>query len=126
MNGEAAAASHENGLIGRFLGDRRDALRKRFMLKEAEMPPVSIAAFSDPNDLLSYSLCKSDMDRLKGVEVADIWVRNAINFVVYANPMSAHQDYWKNKEVIKLLVGDGEDGEQMCGARTNGSSQGAE
>lgn len=121
---EDAAAVPENGLIGRFLRDRSDVLSKDLMLKAVAMPPVSIAAFSDPNDLLSYSLCKSGMDRLKDAAVADIWVSNAINFGLFANPMSAHQDYWKNKKVIELLVGEGEDGEQMCGAKASGSSQG--
>lgn len=99
-------------------------MNKRFGLKAAAMPPVSIAAFSDPNDLLSYSLCRADMGRLEGVEVADIWVRNAFNFGVFANPLSAHQDYWRNEKVIELLVGKGEVGEQMCGEKASGSGQG--
>lgn len=55
------------------------------------------------------------MDRLKDVEVADVWVRNAFDFGIYANPMSAHQDYWENDDVVKLLVGGKEEGKKKCG-----------
>jgi len=29
--------------------------------------------------------------------------------------MSAHQDYWVNKDVIELLVGGDEEGKKKCG-----------
>lgn len=111
INGEAAAVQG-SGLIGRFLQDRSDALGKVHMLKKMEKTPFSIAAFSDPNDLLSYSLRTSGMIKRPDVEVADIWVRNAFDFGVFANPMSAHQDYWENKDVIELLVGGKEEGKK--------------
>lgn len=111
INGEAVAVQG-SGLIGRFLQDRSDALDKVPMLKKMEKTPFSIAAFSDPNDLLSYSLRTSGMIKRPDVEVADVWVRNAINFVVFANPNAAHQDYWKNNDVIELLVGGKEEGKK--------------
>lgn len=113
ISGDATAP--ETGLIGRFRQDRIKALNKVFVLQATMMPPVSIAAFSDPNDLLSYSLCKSDMVRLDDVEVADVWVKNAINFGLFANPLSAHQDYWVNKDVIELLVAGVKEGKKKCG-----------
>jgi hypothetical protein len=112
------APAMQTDSIGRFLEERRNAFPRMKTLnyiKGAEIPPVHIAAFSDPNDLLSYSLCKSGMSRLEGVEMADIWVKNAFNFVVFAWPMKAHQGYLTNDEVIKLLVGGDVIGKQACG-----------
>lgn len=93
------------------------------MAEGKKLPPVSIAAFSDPNDILSYSLCHSNMPELGDANVADVWVKNAINFGLFANPMSAHQGYWKNEGVINLLVGEVVSGEQKCGAAANGHNQ---
>lgn len=115
ITGEAAVPV--GGLIGRFHQDRKESLKKVFGMKAIAVPPVSIAAFSDPNDLLSYSLCKAGMDRLDDVQVADIWVSNAINFGLFANPLSAHRGYWESKEAFDLLVvGKVEDIKRTCGA----------
>lgn len=117
ITGETAAQG--GGLIGRFLKDRGDVLDKEFMLKKIEKTPFSIAAFSDPNDLLSYSLRTSGMIKRPDVEVADIWVGNAINFGLFANPLSAHKGYWESKDVFDLLVGKGEDSKQPHGANAS-------
>lgn len=105
--------------IARFLQDRRGAIKKQesleFMAQKVPQPPLSIAAFSDPNDLLSYSLCHSGMRRLEDVELSDIWVSNAPNLYLFADPAAAHQGYWTNKDVIKLLIGGKEEGRQTCG-----------
>lgn len=115
-----ASATQASSLISRFMDDRRNAFPRMKALnlfaEEQEPPPVSIAAFSDPNDLLSYSLRTSGMINSPNVDVADIWVGNAINFGVFANPMSAHQDYWVNKDVIELLIDGAEEGKNKCGA----------
>lgn len=113
MIGESAAPVR--GLVGRFLQERSGAPDKMQMLKATDKTPVSIAAFSDPNDLLSYSLYRAGMDRLEDVQVADIWVRNAINFGVFANPLSAHQDYWTNPDVINLLIDGKTESQRACG-----------
>lgn len=100
--------------LGRFLRDRKPAKVVSQGIGVNQNLPISIAAFSDPNDILSYSLCRSNMPELHDVDnVADVWIRNTPNLILIANPLKAHNGYWGD-DVIKLLTGNNVVGKQLC------------
>jgi len=73
---------------------------------------IDIIAFSDPNDILSYSITKEFMDRYLdsrlcvdttniNINVADV---TGVFGIDYANPMDAHNGYTTDERVIALIV----------------------
>jgi hypothetical protein len=69
-----------------------------------EEPPMNVVAFSDPNDLLSYTLKDSGCDQLKYYQTIDVLVSNAPAwFGLLEFPLTAHTGYWINKEVHKII-----------------------
>lgn len=70
-------------------------------------PLAQIVAWSDPNDLLTWYLGE-DFERWQaadGVKVANRRVKNARHwFWIVEGPTSAHDDYAKNREVIRELL----------------------
>lgn len=99
-------------------GDISDVLRllpqlgKRdfsdFSFSSALPKPRKLVAFSDPNDVLSYSLYPEDYDE---IEVINVEVDNATSwFGLIDNPVAAHTGYKTNKSVIKhIFCGYGRD-----------------
>jgi hypothetical protein len=86
----------------------------RHLITRRKTPePLQLVAFSDPNDLLSYTI-PADWKTLLGVETTgddrsvsfiNVLVRNhAINIGVFVNPLDAHVGYWNNPFVWKLIA----------------------
>lgn len=66
-------------------------------------PPLRIAAFSDPNDLLSYTLVPAAA-LPEGIVVADIVVENDWRWLgVFENPYAAHTTY-KDKCLVNNVI----------------------
>lgn len=73
---------------------------------------LSLVAFTDPNDLLSYRLMHTRY--VEGVEVADVLVSNdSTLFGLLELPNNAHTDYRKNKDVTRLIAC-GSLGSKLC------------
>lgn len=69
-------------------------------------PPITIVAFTDPNDLLSYRLAPESLSSGPLVEVVNVITSNDGALLGYVeNPMSAHTGYRTNPDVLKLLFG---------------------
>ena len=73
----------------------------------ATEPTLSLVAFTDPNDLLSYRLLTND----PAVVGANTRVVNVITsndysyFGLVENPLNAHEGYDLNKDALRLLLG---------------------
>ncbi len=81
---------------------------ERFMAK------LSIIAFSDPNDLLSYALPVGYEDKYLDSRLSPEVVNVSVNIVdaidlfgmgEFVNPMAAHDSYEDDERVIGLMVG---------------------
>lgn len=72
---------------------------------QAGRPLLPIVAFSDPNDLLSFTT-RPFLEQLPASEhyrAIDVVVRNAWTLLVFANPLTAHTGYLDNPQVLKIL-----------------------
>ncbi len=89
----------------------QDALQRFLELRRRQpgprregLPQLTVVAFSDPNDLLSYRLLPA---RYAGpdVAVADVLVSNDTTWLgLVENPVSAHMGYLANPDVGELIV----------------------
>jgi hypothetical protein len=60
---------------------------------------IEVIAFSDPSDLLTWRVPK-----LRDVDVVNLYVQNALHlFWVFESPTKAHDNYAKNKDVIRVM-----------------------
>ncbi|MYN08493.1 hypothetical protein [Pseudoduganella aquatica] len=74
---------------------------------------LTLVAFTDPNDLLSYTLLKEKYER-PGVAVHNVLVSNARSwFGALENPVDAHVRYLDNPDVGRLIAC-GEPKSQLC------------
>ena len=72
-----------------------------------QIPPLKIMAVTDPNDLLSYPLRRSDLvtGDQDSIDFGNIFICNAPAFLGWiANPLDAHEDYFNNPKLVKLLL----------------------
>ena len=71
----------------------------------AGRPPLPIVAFSDPNDLLSFSTRPylAQLESNEHYQPVDVLVRNAWSLGLFANPVTAHTGYLDNPKVLKVL-----------------------
>lgn len=77
-------------------------LRQRRTLAAA--PPLTLVAFTDPNDLLSYTL-PPERYAGQGVTVYNILVSNAPTYLgLLERPDTAHLDYLANPDVGRLIA----------------------
>jgi hypothetical protein len=77
--------------------------KRELYLKEraSVIPGPEIIAWSDPNDLLSW-----EVPKIEGVHVVNILVHNS-GFKIppfLESPTSAHANYAKNREVLRLIL----------------------
>lgn len=81
------------------------SVRPASMFKlNAETPSLTVVAFTDPNDLLSYRLLPSRYAS-KDVAVADVLVSNEKTyFGLVERPDTAHTEYMANKEVAAAIA----------------------
>jgi hypothetical protein len=84
----------------------RDKQRRDPQLSLAE-PKLSLVAFTDPNDLLSYRLLPNDPAVVgSATRVVNVITSNADTyFGQVGNPLTAHEGYDLNKDVLRLLFG---------------------
>jgi hypothetical protein len=72
--------------------------------EETPLLNITVIAFTDPNDLLSYRLMPSRYDR-GNVKIADIIVSNASTyFGLFENPLDAHMGYRDNTDVAAIIA----------------------
>jgi hypothetical protein len=73
----------------------------------ATEPKLSLVAFTDPNDLLSYRLLTDDAAVVgANTKVVNVITSNdATYFGEVENPLTAHEGYDLNKDVLRLLFG---------------------
>ncbi|KQV90872.1 hypothetical protein ASD15_02060 [Massilia sp. Root351] len=70
----------------------------------AAIAGLTLLAFTDPNDLLSYTLLKEKYER-PGVAVHNVLVSNARTwFGAFENPVDAHVRYLDNPDVARLIT----------------------
>ncbi|MGA2779359.1 MAG: hypothetical protein ABSF94_17525 [Steroidobacteraceae bacterium] len=69
--------------------------------------PLSLVAFSDPNDLLSYRIPPNDTAIVgNGTTVVNVITSNADSYFGYVeNPYPAHTAYNQNPDAVRLLFG---------------------
>jgi|SRR5271166_2006177 len=88
--------------------------RKRYRGKHAAgnalssiEPPLSLVAFTDPNDLLSYRLPPDDTAIIGAdTSVVNVITSNADSYFGYVeNPYPAHTAYSQNADALRLLFG---------------------
>jgi hypothetical protein len=86
--------------LQRFLALRRSQAERR----GAPLQRLSVVAFSDPNDLLSYRLLPARY-AAADVAVTDVLVSNARTWLgSIENPVAAHLDYLMNPDVGELIA----------------------
>jgi hypothetical protein len=73
-------------------------LKKWRTLRQAK--PAQVIAWSDPSDLLSWYV-----PPIEGLVIDNLYVRNSWWHWLFANPSSAHDNYDKNKTVLKIMLG---------------------
>src|SRR5438093_12525098 len=84
--------------LQKFLITRRKALQQRGRPVE-ERPTVKVIAVTDPNDLLSYPLRRTDLitDPSDDIQFGNLFICNAPAFLHWvANPVKAHEGYFDN------------------------------
>lgn len=87
--------------------------RRRAGMAATALPGLTLVAFTDPNDLLSYTLQKEKYER-KGVVVHNVLVSNARTwFGAFENPLDAHVRYLDNPHVGRLIAC-GEPKSELC------------
>jgi hypothetical protein len=102
-------ADRQPGLAVRAV--RKDALQDFLTLRRGiartlvrEPAPLTLVAFTDPNDLLSYRL-QATRYAGAGVKVADVLVSNRSTlFGLIEDPYGAHLGYRDNPDVARLIV----------------------
>ena len=70
-------------------------------------PFLHIIAVTDPNDLLSYPLQRGDLvfNSTHQIEFGNVLICNAPALLRWvANPIKAHEGYFDNPRLIKLLI----------------------
>jgi hypothetical protein len=73
-------------------------LKKWKTLRQAK--PAQVIAWSDPSDLLSWYV-----PAIEGLVIDNLYVRNTWWHWLFANPSSAHDNYDKNKTVLRIMLG---------------------
>jgi hypothetical protein len=70
----------------------------------AKEPKLTIAAFTDPNDILAYTLKGSTLDEFEVIQAVDVVVSNGYGyFRLIDRPMFAHDGYHCNVQVRDIV-----------------------
>jgi hypothetical protein len=101
--GGAAAA---RPTTGRTTGDVFDLLAGLHRQAPSGTPPLTLVAFSDPNDLLSYRIVPRHLGRVsKDVRVVNVVVSNDTTYFNYVErPDNAHCGYSGNPHVLGMVA----------------------
>jgi hypothetical protein len=90
-----------------FSADLANWAAKRAALQNVPGPLAHVAggmqqivAWSDPNDLLSWQL-----PDIQGINIVNPYPKNSLHWLwLFENPLTAHDNYAKNKDVIRALL----------------------
>lgn len=96
----------ENNIVAKNNIKRTDSLSQFLDLLPEPLiaSPLTVVAFTDPNDLLSYRLLPSLYNRAK-IAIANILVSNSNTyFDLLENPYTAHTTYLDNDDVSQAIV----------------------
>jgi hypothetical protein len=90
-------------------------LRARRAGPREQRPTLSIVSFNDTNDLLTWHLPAWYADTVRnqgyGVEIADVFVRNSVRWLLLLeSPSSAHDGYFQNMGVWEAMFCGAKDG----------------
>lgn len=100
----AGAAQREaGGALSRQMMNWKTLRRKFGETTAANEPaarPPQVVAWSDPSDLLSWHVPEMD-----GLVIANLRVRNSWWHWLLADPLSAHDGYAGNKDVLRIMLG---------------------
>lgn len=80
--------------------DLRRKFKQRVSPAEAAPQLPEIFAWSDPSDMLTYHV-----PPIANIKVDNLYVRNTWWHWLFADPSTAHGNYAKNKEVLKVMMG---------------------
>lgn len=86
---------------------RKVIQRKRTLVQRSafRQNTLTLVAFTDPNDLLSYRLLPSQYENEGGVSIADVLVSNQPTYIgALEMPDTAHKTYLSNSDVISLIT----------------------
>ena len=81
-------------------------------LLDPKLATLTVVAFSDPNDLLTYGITERFKSHCAPARFANVTVTNASTgwLFIAADPMKAHTDYENNSRVIEVMVNGGKTG----------------
>lgn len=106
-HGDKVAPNNEmrTGQVGSSLEEFLSIVRSAHALARRAPRPLTVVAFSDPSDLLSYRIVPSRISLPEGATLVNVTVSNADTYLGYLeNPLDAHCGYAWNSRVIGLLV----------------------
>jgi hypothetical protein len=84
---------------------RHDYLASQTDLTRSDAPVAKIVAWSDPSDLLTWTVPDLEHDTGYRIEVENHLVRNAIDwFWLFEGPKGAHDNYASNGKVIRTML----------------------
>ena len=91
--------------IAALIAHRQAGLRTPDIVAHAAPRPPQVIAFSDPNDLLSYTLAPSQQAAVAGYPVVDVIVSNTTTWLgLFELPTTAHTSYLTNDAVARLIA----------------------
>ncbi|MGP8252477.1 MAG: hypothetical protein ACLQHF_10615 [Terracidiphilus sp.] len=94
----APSARRFNALVSRW-GQYRQNLQIRANVAGAPSAKAQIVAWSDPSDLLTWLV-----PQVADVELVNLQVQNAAHwFYLFESPTGAHDNYAKNKAVLRVM-----------------------
>jgi hypothetical protein len=84
---------------------RHDYLASQMDLTRSAAPAAKIVAWSDPSDLLTWTVPDLEHDTGYEIEVENHLVRNAIHWLwLFEGPTGAHDNYASNGKVIRTML----------------------
>jgi hypothetical protein len=104
--------------VQKFLNTRRRALEQRQPGRPVSaQPTLRVMAVTDPNDLLSYPLRRTDLisDPSDDIQFGNVFLCNAPAWLgLLANPMKAHEGYFDNPKLVNLVIGGNKKRARVC------------
>jgi hypothetical protein len=95
----AAPAENFRALVNRWKQMQADFQTTLHQGDEGARKKVQVVAWSDPSDVITFRVPK-----IGDVDVVNLYVRNAPRwFGFFEGPAAAHDDYAKNKDVLRVM-----------------------
>jgi hypothetical protein len=98
-SGTQPEADEESALIGRWAQSRAQFMQTLKPGDPGRRLQLQLVAFSDPSDLLTWRVRP-----IPQVHVVNLFVGNSVRwFGLLENPLAAHDNYAKNKDVLRVI-----------------------